>query len=385
LQIEHPIVLGGMTGVGTVELAAAVSNAGGLGIFAAHNAGSPEECRRWIRTIRTLLKPKKQPSSSSSSSTSGSQDGDKSNPTATPGSAQGTSAATDTVPFGVNITILPTIGAPPPYLEYVEVCIEEGVPVVETAGNNPAEYVALLKRHGIVTIHKCVTIRHALAAEKMGVDVVSLDGMECAGHPGEGDVGNFVLQAVGAQRLSVPFLCSGGVGNGQQLAAALALGADGVNCGTLFCATQECNWPDPFKQRMVDGTELDTVLMFRRLRNTTRVFANAVAKQVERIESDAGRDFTFQHVRHLVSGSRGREAERNRDPDGGIWSAGQVIGLIRDIPTVADLVRRMVQECADTIQTRLDGMVMTVAEQPGSEAAAAAPAAARPSTVISKL
>jgi NADH:quinone reductase (non-electrogenic) len=324
LGIVHPIVLGGMTGVGTIELAAAVSNAGGLGIFCAHNAGSPEQCRVWIRTLRSTL------------------------------------LRNENLPFGVNLTILPTMSAtPPPYREYAQVCIDEGVPVVETAGNNPAEYIRLFQAAGIVTIHKCVTIRHALAAEKMGVSIVSLDGMECAGHPGEGDVGNFVLQAVGAKKLlRCPFICSGGVGNGAQIAAALALGADGVNCGTRFGATVESNWPLAFKERILAATEADTVLMLRRLRNSTRVFRNAVSTQVEQIESIKGADFEFADVAHLVAGTRGREAERRGDPDGGIWSAGQVIGLIDDIPTVAQLMERLMKECRETIQQRLVPMML---------------------------
>lgn len=323
LGIAHPIVLGGMTGVGTMELAAAVSNAGGLGIFCAHNAGSPEACRIWIRKLRHEL------------------------------------LRTPDTCFGVNLTILPTMSAtPPPYKEYAQVCIEEKVPVVETAGNNPQEYIRMFRAAGICTIHKCVTIRHALSAEKMGVDIISLDGMECAGHPGEGGVGNYVLQAVGARRLRTPFICSGGVGTGSQIAAALALGADGVNCGTRFCATVECNWPDSFKQRMLQASEEDTVLMFRALRNTTRVFRNAVAKQVEEIELEKGSKLQFQDVASLVAGARGRAAERAGDADGGIWSAGQVIGLIEDIPSVAELMDRLMRECRETIKNRLVPMTM---------------------------
>ena len=225
LGIEHPIIQGGLTGVGVVELAAAVSNAGGLGMFTSHNAGSPEAARREIRRLKSLT--------------------DK--------------------PFGVNLTVLPTIGEPPPYEEYVSVFIQEGVKVVETAGSNPKRWVDMLKAAdpSIVCIHKCVTIRHALRAEQLGVDIISLDGFECAGHPGEDDVGNFVLQAKGAKVLTKPYICSGGVADGRQLAAALALGADGVNCGTRFCVTKEGNWPLSFKQRAVAAPETATVLMFR--------------------------------------------------------------------------------------------------------------------------
>jgi len=318
LGIRHPIVLGGMTGVGTPELAAAVSEAGGLGTFAIHNAGSPEGGRQWIRRTRRLTRK----------------------------------------PFGVNLTILPSMGPPPPYEEYARVIIEEGVKIVETAGSSPKLFVKMFKDAGIITIHKCISIRHALSAEKYGVDIISLDGFECAGHPGEDDIGNFVLQARGAKALSRPYLCSGGVGDGKQIAAALALGADGVNCGTRFCATKECNWPDSFKATMVGASETDTVLMLRRLNNTCRVFGNRVAREVEDIESAKGEDFAFDDVAHLVNGKRGRAAEREGDPDGGIWSAGQVVGLIDSIPTCAEVVEQMMEEAERTITARLTSLVV---------------------------
>ena len=329
--------MGGMTGVGTPELAAAVSNAGGLGVFAAHNAGTPEKCREWIQHIRTLT--------------------DK--------------------PFGVNLTILPTMGPPPPYEEFAEVIIQSGVKIIETAGSNPKKWIPLFKNAGLTTIHKCVTIRHALSAEKLGVDIISLDGFECAGkksflffililvihpgncqkgHPGEADVGNFVLQARGAETLSIPFVCSGGVGNGNQLAAALALGADGVNCGTLFCATKECNWPPSFKKAMIEANENDTVLLFRNLHNTARVFGNEVAKKAKAIEQEKGKDIQFTDVMDLVAGKRGREAEKNDDKDGGIWSAGQTVGLIHDIPTCQELIDRLVAQSAQSVQ-RLSSLI----------------------------
>lgn len=308
-----------MTGTGTPELAAAVSNAGGLGIIAIHNAGSPAEGRKWIRRTRSLIR--------------------------------------DNKPFGVNLTILPTMGDPPPYDEYATAIIEEGVKIVETAGSSPKQFVQRFKDAGLITIHKCVTIRHAQSAERYGVDIISLDGMECAGHPGEEDIGNFVLQAKGALALTKPYVCSGGVGNGAQIAAALALGADGVNCGTRFCATQECNWPESFKQRMVEASETDTVMMLRRLKNTCRVFRNDVSAEVERIESEKGEEFDFSDVVHLVNGKRGREAERKGDADGGIWSAGQVVGLIEGIPTVEELMRALVKETEDAVCSRLGSMV----------------------------
>lgn len=319
LGIEHPIVIGGLTGCGTVELAAAVSNAGGLGMMTAHNYGSPEGAREAIRRLRTLTSK----------------------------------------PFGVNLTILPSMGPPPPYREYCQVFIEEGVKVVETAGSSPQKWVQLFKAAdpSIICIHKCVAIRHALSAERYGVDIISLDGFECAGHPGEDDVGNFVLQAKGAKVLTKPYICSGGICDGRQLAAALALGADGVNCGTRFCVTQEGNWPLTFKQRVLAAEETDTVLMFRQLHNTARVFRNKVSEEVERISLEKGTDLEFGDIAHLVAGTRGRAAEKANDPDGGIWSAGQCVGLITDIPSCQALMSRMVREAEDCISQRLASMV----------------------------
>jgi len=317
LGIEHPIVMGGMTGVGTPELAAAVSNAGGLGVLCAHNAGSPEGAREWIRRMKTLTNK----------------------------------------PFGVNLTILPTMGAPPPYEEYAKVIIEEGVKVVETAGSNPKKWITLFKGAGLITIHKCVAIRHAVSAEKLGVDIVSLDGFECGGHPGEDDIGNFVLQAKGAKVLTKPYICSGGVGDGIQLAASLALGAEGVNCGTRFCATKECSWPESFKEHMVAGDERQTVLMFRTLHNTARVVRNKVSAEVEALEKAKGKDLQFSDVAHLVGGNRGRQAETDQDPNGGIWTAGQTIGLIDDIPSCQELMDRIVSEAEETIRQRLASMI----------------------------
>jgi len=319
LGIEHPIIVGGMTGCGTPELAAACSNAGGLGTFAIHNAGTPEGGRAWIRKCRELTSK----------------------------------------PFGVNLTILPSMGEPPPYEEYAKVIVEEGVEIVETAGSNPKKWIPFFKAAGLITIHKCIAIRHALSAQKLGVDIVSLDGFECAGHPGEDDIGNYVLQARGAQALTVPFVCSGGVGTGSQVAAALALGAEGVNCGTRFCATTECNWPQSFKERMLAADERDTVLMFRALHNTARVFRNAVAIEVEEIEKEKGQDIEFTDVAPLVMGNRGRDAEARGDADGGIWSAGQVVGLIHEIPTCAEVMATMMAECEQTIRERLAGMIQS--------------------------
>jgi nitronate monooxygenase len=215
----------------------------------------------------------------------------------------------------------------------------------------------VFKAAGLTTIHKCVAIRHALSAERAGCDIISLDGFECAGHPGEDDIGNYVLQAKGAKVLSSPFVCSGGVGDGRQLAAALALGADGVNCGTRFCATVECNWPQSFKQRMLEADERGSVLIFRQLHNTARVMRNACSEEVARISASKGLDLQFSDVASLVMGKRGRQAEKEGDPDGGIWSAGPVVGLIDDIPTCHQLVRRMVEEAEVTIRERLSGLL----------------------------
>jgi len=260
-------------------------------------------------------------------------------------------------PFGVNLTILPTMGPPPPYEEYAKVIIEEGVKVVETAGSNPKKWITLFKNAGLITIHKCVAIRHAVSAEKLGVDIVSLDGFECGGHPGEDDIGNFVLQAKGAKVLTKPYICSGGVGDGIQLAASLALGAEGVNCGTRFCATKECNWPESFKTHMVAGDERQTVLMFRTLHNTARVMRNKASAEVEALEKEKGKDLQFSDVAHLVGGNRGRQAEKDGDPNGGIWTAGQTIGLIDDIPSCQELMDRIVSEAEETIRTRLASMI----------------------------
>lgn len=318
LGIEHPIVMGGMTGPGTPELAAAVSRAGGLGILCAHNAGSPEKSREWIARCRELCEGK---------------------------------------PFGVNLTLLPTLGPAPPYEEYAKAIIESGVKIVETAGSDPRKFVPLFKSAGLITIHKCTSIRHSQSAIRAGVDIVSLDGFECAGHPGEDDVGNFVLQAKGAKVLTKPYICSGGVGDGIQLAASLALGADGVNCGTRFCATKESNWPESYKKRMETAEETDSILLFRPLINTTRVFKNRVSVEAKNIEMDKGKDFKIQDVAHLVAGKRGRAAEKKGDPEDGIWSGGQVNGLIDDTPTVQELMDRMVKEAEECVRSRLNGML----------------------------
>jgi len=315
LGIQYPIVCGGMTGIGGVELCVAVTEAGGLGLLTVLSCGSVEQMKKDIREIRRRTNK----------------------------------------PFGVNLTILPSMN-PPDYDAYLQGIIDEGVKIIETAGNNPKKWVTAVKRAGMISIHKCVTIRHALSAEKMGVDIISMDSFECAGHPGEGDIGGIVLMAKAAKVLKAPFIASGGIGNGQQIAAALALGAEGVNLGTRFGVTVESPWPEAFKQRILESSENDTVLMFRALHNTARVFRNKIAIEVEKVQNEKGNQLEFADVAHLVAGDRGRKAEESGDPDGGIWTAGQVVGLIDDIPTVHELMDKMMRDAEDCVTGRLNRM-----------------------------
>jgi len=317
LGIQHPIVCGGMTGVGLVDLCVAVSESGCLGMLTALSCGTPDQCREAIAEVKRRTNK----------------------------------------PFGVNLTILPAI-VPPDYEAYANAIIESGVKIVETAGNDPKKWVAKFKQAGLISIHKCVTIRHALSAERIGVDIISIDGFECAGHPGEDDIGGLVLLAKSAKKLKTPYIASGGIGDGKQLAACLALGADGVNLGTRFCVTKESPWPLAFKQKCVDADERQTVLMFRKLHNTARVFRNKIATEVEAIENEKGSKLKFQDIAPLVAGERGRKAEREGDPDGGIWTAGQVIGLIDDIPSVVELVNRIITEAYQTVTERLSSVLV---------------------------
>ncbi|MCK7597532.1 nitronate monooxygenase family protein [Microbulbifer sp. CAU 1566] len=313
LGIDYPIVQGGMMWVGRAELASAVSNAGGLGILTALTQPTPENLYREVQRCREMT--------------------DK--------------------PFGVNLTILPTI-KPVPYTEYAQAAIDGGVKVIETAGRNPEEFIPLFRKHGVKVIHKCTSVRHALKAEAIGCDAVSVDGFECAGHPGEDDVTNLVLLPVAASKLSIPMIASGGIGNGYQLAAALMLGAEGVNMGTRFVATREAPVHENVKQAMVAADERQTTLIFRTLRNTARVFRNSIASEVVSIESRPG-DTDFADLQPLVAGVRGREQVLEAgDVEGGIWTAGQVIGLINDIPSCAELLSRMVEEARSVIRTRAE-------------------------------
>jgi NAD(P)H-dependent flavin oxidoreductase YrpB (nitropropane dioxygenase family) len=309
LGIEHPIVQGGMQWVGTAEMASAVSNAGGLGLLTALTQPTPDALRREIEHCRTMT--------------------DK--------------------PFGVNLTILPSI-SPPPYAEYRQAIIEMGIKVVETAGYKPREHVDEFKAHGIKVIHKCVAVRHALSAEKMGVDAISIDGFECAGHPGEDDIPGLILIPAAADKVKIPMLASGGFGDGRGLVAALALGAEGINMGTRFCATKEAPIHDNIKQAMIDADERSTALIFRSYRNTARVAKNRITEEVMAIEAQG---LPFEHVAHLVKGVRGKEGLDNGDPEHGIWTAGMIQGLIHDIPTCKALIDRIMSEAEEIIAGRL--------------------------------
>ena len=311
LGIEHPIVQGGMQWVGTAEMAAAVSNAGGLGIITRLTQPTPEDLAKEIERCRGMT--------------------DK--------------------PFAVNLTILPTI-KPIPYEDYARAIVDSGIKIVETAGRNPEPFLPLFKDAGIKVIHKCTSIRHSLKAENIGCDMVSVDGFECAGHPGEDDVTNLILLPLAARRLKIPFLASGGFGDGKGLAAALAMGADGINMGTRFMVTKEAPIHEKVKQKMVDASELDTSLIYRTLSNTARVFKNSIAEQVINIESEPGQT-KFEDIQQLVQGAKGRELFDTGDLDQGIWSAGMIVGLIDDIPTCQELISRIVSEAEEIINERL--------------------------------
>lgn len=312
--VEHPIVQGGMMWVGRAELAAAVSEAGGLGILTALTQPTPEALYDEIQRCRTLTSK----------------------------------------PVAVNITILPTV-TPPPYAEYRQAIIDAGVEIVETAGSRPQEHVDHLKQHGIKIIHKCTSVRHALSAQRMGVDAISIDGFECAGHPGEDDVPGLVLIPAAADQVEIPMIASGGFGDGRGLAAALALGADGINMGTRFCATREAPIHDNIKQFICDNDERSTQVIFRNLHNTARVATNSVSTEVVRRLSKP--DSTFADVADLVKGVKGREALESGNLDAGLVWAGQVQGLIHDTPTCAELIDGIMRDAEAIISDRLAGML----------------------------
>lgn len=306
-DIETPILMGGMTGVGYGELVASVANAGALGFITAHMFPTGQDLLDEIEKTRAL---------------------------------------TDR-PFGVNLTLLPSIN-PIPYDDYREAIIASGIKIVETAGRAPTDHLPRFKENGVKVIHKCTSVRHSVSAVRKGVDVISIDGFECAGHPGEDDVGLVVLLPATVDALpDTPIIASGGMADGRGLVAALALGADAVNMGTRFCATVEAKLHPNLKQKIVDNTETDTVLVGRSLRNTARVAKNAVSMEVAEIQRNP--NATFEDVRHLMAGARAREnVLLNGDMDGGIWTSGQSQALIHDIPTCADLVANIMRQAQET-------------------------------------
>ncbi|MBU9637881.1 nitronate monooxygenase [Burkholderia multivorans] len=313
--IEYPIIQGGMHYVGFAELASAVSNAGGLGIITGLTQRTPDDLAAEIRRCREMT--------------------DK--------------------PFGVNLTFLPSV-TPPDYPGYIRAIVEGGVKIVETGGNNPQRYLPELKRAGIKVIHKCTSVRHALKAESIGCDAVSVDGFECGGHPGEDDVPNFILLPRAADELKIPFVASGGMADGRSLAAALSLGADGINMGTRFIATREAPVHERVKQAIVAATELDTRLVMRPLRNTERVLRNAAVDRLLDKERRLGAQITFEDIAEEVAGVYPKVMKEGA-LDAGAWSCGMVVGLVRDIPSVKELIDRIVREAREIIGSRLARMV----------------------------
>jgi nitronate monooxygenase len=314
--IEHPIIQGGMHYVGYADLAAAVSNAGGLGIITALTQPTPEDLAKEIARCTEM---------------------------------------TDQ-PFGVNITILPMF-TEVPYPEYIRVVIEGGVKIVETAGRNPESLLPAFKEEGIKVIHKCTSVRHSLKAERIGCDAVSVDGFECGGHPGEDDIPNMILLPRAAEELTIPFVSSGGMADARSLVASLAMGAEGMNMGTRFIATQEAPVHQNVKQALVEADELQTRLIMRPLRNTERVLNNAATEQVFEIERQKGSDIRIEDIRHLVEGTGGRTVLHEGKMDAGVFSCGMVTGLIHDIPTCTELIGRIMAEAEEIIRGRLEGLL----------------------------
>lgn len=313
--IEHPIIQGGMHYVGFAELAAAVSNAGGLGIITGLTQRTPELLAQEISRCREMT--------------------DK--------------------PFGVNLTFLPTFSEPP-YPEYIDAIRAGGINVVETAGRSPEQYMPALKAAGIKVIHKCTSIRHSLKAERIGCDAVSVDGFECGGHPGEDDIPNMILLPRAAEELKIPFVASGGMADGRSLVAALALGADGMNMGTRLIATKEAPVHENVKRALVEASELDTRLVMRPLRNTERVLTNAGVERLLEIERERGDALKIDDIYDQVAGVYPR-IMRDGDMDSGAWSCGMVAGLIRDVPTVKELIDRIMAEAERIVRGRLDGFL----------------------------
>ncbi|MEE2736083.1 MAG: nitronate monooxygenase [Pseudomonadota bacterium] len=309
--IQHPIIQGGMHFVGLAEMAAAVSNAGGLGIITALTQGTPEKLESEIARCRSMT--------------------DK--------------------PFGVNMTFLPTLNSPD-YAGLFRVIIDNGIKVVETAGNNPQQWLPMLQEANIKVIHKCTSVRHSLKAEAIGCDAVSVDGFECGGHPGEDDIPNFILLPRAAEELSIPFVASGGMANARSLVAALALGADGINMGTRFIATKEAPVHQNVKESLVAASELDTRLIMRNLRNTERVLANEAVEKLMEKEKKLGENLKFEDIVEEVAGVYPRIMQ-DGEMDAGAWSCGMVAGLINDIPSVEELVANIIREAEDIIRGRL--------------------------------
>ncbi|QIX53747.1 nitronate monooxygenase [Rhodococcus sp. DMU1] len=311
--IRHPIVQGGMQWVATAPLVAAVANSGALGFLSALTQPTPADLREEIERCRSLTSE----------------------------------------PFGVNLTILPSI-SPPPYAEYRRAIIESGIKIVETAGSNPVEHLDDFKAAGVTVIHKCTTVRHAVSAQRLGVDAVSIDGFECAGHAGEDDTPGLVLIPAAADELEIPIIASGGFADGRGLVAALALGADGINMGTRFMCTTEAEIHPNVKNRILVSDIRQTDLIFRELKNTSRVARNAISERVvEMLRGGAN----FDDVRDLVAGKRGRQVYETGDLDHGIWTAGMAQGLVHDIPNVADLVAGIVGDAESLIRSRLLDLV----------------------------
>ena len=313
--IQHPIIQGGMHYVGLADLAAAVSNAGGLGIITALTLKTPEDLAAEIKRCREMT--------------------DK--------------------PFGVNLTFLPTVTAPD-YPGYIKAIIEGGVAIVETAGRNPEPFLPYLKDAGIKVIHKCTSVRHALKAEKIGCDAASVDGFECGGHPGEDDIPNMILLPRAAEELQIPFVASGGQADARSLVASLALGADGMNMGTRFIATKEAPVHARVKQAIVAASELDTRLVMRPLRNTERVLNNAAVERLLAKEKDMGANLQFEDIFEEVVGVYPRVME-DGEVDAGAWSCGMVAGLIHDVPTCRELIDRIMAEAEEIVRGRLEGML----------------------------
>ena len=311
--IEHPVIQGGMQWVGYAELVSAVSNAGALGILTALTQPTPEDLAKEIERTREMT--------------------DK--------------------PFGVNLTVLPTIN-PPPYEEYAQAIVGSGVKIVETAGRSPEPFMELFKEYDVKVIHKCTSVRHALKAQSVGVSAITIDGFECAGHPGEDDIPSLVLLPQAAEALDVPVAGCGGFSDAKSMVAALALGGEAIVMGTRFMATQEAGIHQNVKEKMTEADELSTNLMFRTMHNTARVFKNSVSDQVVEIESTG--NATFEDVKDLVAGQRGRVVFEEGDLEHGIWSAGISVARVKDVPTCKEMVSRLVSEAEEIIDGRLQSV-----------------------------